>query len=195
MGYYYDQNDKDCYVSFDVTGRVEELHEEKMVVVLSLDNGGFARIHIPSKREFSSLKLGESATVAIWIYRDEIGSEDGIMGCLSREDAKFLLSLMSVSGVDPVRAWDLYDLFLAKGKTKKDLISAIQNEDSDALCESERITKKTAEKIFKELKNYKFNETELLDNRENPNLAEALTMMTALGYTKADLDRTIVDKS
>jgi Holliday junction resolvasome RuvABC DNA-binding subunit len=195
MGDNYDQTDEDCYASFDVTGRVEELYEEKQVVVLTLDNGGFARIHIPSKREFSSLNLGKSVTIAIWIYRWEIDREDGIMGCLSRDDARFLLPIMSVSGVDPTSAWNLYDTFLAKGKTKKDLVSAIQNGNVDELFESERISRKTAEKIIIQLKNYKFNETDLIDKGENPNLAEALTMITALGYTKVDFDKVISDKT
>ena len=195
MGYYYDQNDKYCYGSFDITGRVEELNEEKRVVVLSLDNGGFARIFIPSRREFSSLNLGGIVKVSIWIYKDEIGREDGMWGCLSREDARFLLPIMSVSGVDPVRAWGILDLFLENGKTKKDLISVLQNEDADTLIKAPGISPKTAAKIINELKTYEFNEIELLDKENNPNITEALTMITSLGYTKADVDRVISDKS
>lgn len=193
MGYYYDQNDKYCFGSFDVTGRIEELYEEKRVVVLAFDNGGFAKIIIPSVREFSSLKLGETVTVAIWIYGDD---KDGIQGCLSRDDAKFLLNFMNnVSGVGPKAAWGILDLFLEKGKTKKDLINAIQNEDSDALCEAPGISPKTAAKIINELKTYEFNEIELQDKEDNPNISEALTMITSLGYTKTDVDRVISDKS
>lgn len=127
--------------------------------------------------------------VKIYTYMVVKEDELTLYGFVSPEEKRLFLQLISVSGVGPKTA-----IQILSAERMNELVSSIVNEDVKVIGAIKGIGKKTAERIVLELKDKIRPLDYILPNEAvpvvgNPNIDDAVMVLTSLGQTKAEATR------
>lgn len=158
---------------------------------LTVDVGGIGlRLQTPL-RDAEKIKIDETVLLHTYFAVREDAME--LYGFSDREDLELFHKLLSVSGVGPKAALSLLSSF-----TASELAAAIVLSDSKKISSAQGIGNKTAQRIILELKEKISNEslTAGIEGGASPSEAlgveaEAVSALTALGYTQAEAQQAV----
>ena len=171
-----------------LTGEVVSVTERRLV----LDVGGVGfQISITTRDSALLPEPGER----VRIYTCMNVREDAIslFGFLSEDDLSVYRMLINVSGIGPKGG-----LAILSAMSADDLRLAVLAEDAKAISKAPGIGLKTAQKLILELKDKLDTDAVLIRHAKNAenaefeaNRAEAISMMTALGYSMSEAMRAV----
>ncbi len=131
--------------------------------------------------------------IKIFVYHHVREDFEALYGFTSREERKFFIKLINVTGIGPKGALAV----LASGQVSH-VVQAIESENEAYLVKFPGVGKKTARQIILDLKGklkeFKVDgevvETTFQQAAENENLLEAIQALQALGYSEKELAKT-----
>ena len=172
---------------YHLNGIVTELGQNLGV----LDCGGIGFALNATLNTISRLKTGEKAKLYV---AESIGETNfDLFGFADKSEKRCYEMLVSVSGIGPKAA-----LSILSYSTPEALALAIMNNDVKALTVAPGIGKKIAQRVILELKDKIAKEMDSSDfdlplvstpaaQAENSNVNDALTALTVLGYSSAEV--------
>jgi len=157
-----------------ICGRVDSAVEDYVVI----DINGIGFKIFSSAYTVKNIKLGESAK----IFTHMIVKEDDIVlyGFLTRKELKLFKQLISVSGIGPKVANSLLSQF-----DTEQIVNAILIKDIGLIIKAPGIGKKTAERLFLELKDKVTLDDMVVGTttfRPGNELSEVIEALVSLGY-------------
>ncbi len=161
---------------------------EKEADFITVECGGVGfNIFVTSACAINLPPLDEE--VKIYTYMVVKEDELTLYGFVSPEEKRLFLQLVSVSGVGPKTA-----IQILSAERMNVIVSSIVNEDVKVMGAIKGIGKKTAERIVIELKDKLRPLDYILPNEAvaavgNPNIDDAVMVLTSLGQTKAEATR------
>ncbi len=178
-----------------IRGAVHRIAEESIL----LDTGSIGyELFVPAGL---LLQLEEDEEVFLWTYQQIKEDSHILYGFAQETELKLFRKLITVSGVGPRLA-----LAMLSAKSTREIVLAIAQERSDVLSEISGIGAKTAKRMILELKDKMVGYLEemdpiLVDSMSyNPSniqelttdqVAEAISGMQNLGYSKREIERLI----
>ena len=172
---------------YHLNGIVTELGQN----LVELDCGGIGFALNATLNTISRLKTGEKAKLYV---AESIGETNfDLFGFADKSEKRCYEMLVSVSGIGPKAA-----LSILSYSTPEALALAIMNNDVKALTVAPGIGKKIAQRVILELKDKIAKEMDSSDfdlplvstpaaQAENSNVNDALTALTVLGYSSAEV--------
>ncbi|OFZ82380.1 MAG: Holliday junction DNA helicase RuvA [Bdellovibrionales bacterium RIFOXYD1_FULL_53_11] len=130
-----------------IAGRVAENSGGRIIICVgNPDSGGEIgySVNVPQREVYESLQSG--ARVSLFVHTHVREDVLDLFGFKTKEEKEIFHALLSVSGIGPKGA-----LNVLSGAEPAELVSAIVDEDKDALLRMPGIGKKTAERIVVEL--------------------------------------------
>lgn len=172
-----------------ISGRLDYVCPEYISV--EADGVGYL-INVPNP-----FALGHKIDTNVRIYVYHHIREDfmGLYGFLTREERKFFIKLINVTGIGPKGALAV----LASGQVDQ-VVRAIEAEDESYLVKFPGVGKKTARQMILDLKGKLKDFTEIAGEnavvkvtnyqvQNNENLDEAMLALQALGYSEKELTK------
>lgn len=170
-----------------LTGEVVTVSEKRLV--LDVNHVGF-QIAISSRDAQRMPSEGE--TVTIYTYMSVREDAISLYGFLSEDDLEIYRKLITVSGIGPKGGLGILSVMDAD-----DVRIAVLSDDEKAIAKAPGIGIKTARKMILELKD-KLDldsvirrQSEKTDSALENEKAEAVSMMTALGYSASEALRAV----
>ena len=170
-----------------LTGEVVTVSEKRLV--LDVNHVGF-QIAISSRDAKRMPSEGE--TVTIYTYMSVREDAISLYGFLSEDDLEIYRKLITVSGIGPKGGLGILSVMDAD-----DVRIAVLSDDEKSIAKAPGIGIKTARKMILELKDKLDLDSVILRQREKTDSAlenekaEAVSMMTALGYSASEALRAV----
>lgn len=170
-----------------LTGEVVIVSEKRLV--LDVNHVGF-QIAISSRDAQRMPSEGE--TVTIYTYMSVREDAISLYGFLSEDDLEIYRKLITVSGIGPKGGLGILSVMDAD-----DVRIAVLSDDEKSIAKAPGIGIKTARKMILELKDKLDLDSVILRQREKTDSAlekekaEAVSMMTALGYSASEALRAV----
>ena len=154
-------------------GKVLIKKEDSVIV----DNNGLGyKVLVP---KYIALKVKESADIELFIHHHVREDDEQLFGFLNNEDLEFFTLLISVSGIGPKTALNIFS-----SNDVNEIKSAIITEDSEVLKKVSGIGAKTAERIVLELKNKISGDLlSIKSKKELESNADVIDALVSLGFT------------
>ncbi|QRN86605.1 Holliday junction branch migration protein RuvA [Clostridia bacterium] len=177
-----------------IRGNVHRIQEDSIL----LDTGAIGyKIYIGSGL-LNSLEPEED--IMLWTHQHIKEDAHTLFGFAKEKELHLFEKLLTVSGVGPKLA-----ITMLSAKSPREIVLAITQERSDILSEIPGIGAKTAKRMILELKEKLMGEVEGLEpllsageyeptaaNYENDAVTETLMALESLGYTKKEVERTVL---
>ena len=170
-----------------LTGEIVSVTEKTLV--LDVGHVGF-RISISTRDAQRMPSVGEMIT--IYTYMSVREDDISLFGFLSEDDLEIYRKLITVSGIGPKGGLGILSVMDAD-----DLRLAVLSEDAKSISKAPGIGLKTAQKLILELRD-KLDLAEVIEKKTAKGSdplesakAEAISMMTALGYTASEAMRAV----
>ena len=184
-----------------LTGEVVSVSDK--VLLLDVNHVGF-RVYISARDAQEMPPVGED--VRVYTYMSVREDDISLFGFLSEDDLEMYRQLINVSGIGPKGGLGILSVM-----TADDVRMAVLAEDAKAIAKAPGIGLKTAQKLILELKD-KIDLEEMLGRQKvsgagagkgdgaqkgtgragfEANRNEAITLMTALGYSASEAMRAV----
>ncbi len=171
---------------YHLNGTVAELGQNLVVI----DCGGIGFALSATLNTISKLKIGEKSKLYV---AEAIGETNyDLYGFAEKTEKRSFEMLLSVSGIGPKAALSILSYTSPEG-----LALAVMNNDVRSLTAAPGIGKKIAQRVILELKDKIAKEMSVEDvglptvsapaAAENSNINDALTALTVLGYSSAEV--------
>lgn len=171
---------------YHLNGTVAELGQNLVVI----DCGGIGFALSATLNTISKLKIGEKSKLYV---AEAIGETNyDLYGFAEKTEKRSFEMLLSVSGIGPKAALSILSYTSPEG-----LALAVMNNDVRSLTAAPGIGKKIAQRVILELKDKIAKEMNVEDvslptvstpaAAENSNINDALTALTVLGYSSAEV--------
>lgn len=162
-------------------GSVE--HLDRPFVLLDVNGAGYKVL--VSEPTFS--KLSKQDKVKLFTYTHVRDDALELFGFLEIEDLKLFESLITVSGIGPKTALNIFSF-----GERKDIIEAIVKGDSTFFTSVPRLGTKNAQKIIIELKNRMGGDTDLdLSGKDLLENAQALEALKNFGFSQKEAQKAV----
>lgn len=169
-------------------GTITEAHPDYLVIEV---NGVGFRVQVANPYSYS---LNEDAT-KIYVYQAVRDDAISLFGFHNDEEKRLFTKLLAVSGIGPKSA-----LAILANPDHEGLVEAIANNNVSYITKFPGIGKKTASRIIIELQDKVDSLLPTFDlqpqveqlptnNQDNPELADALAALKALGYSAKDVKK------
>ena len=166
-----------------LTGKVELL--QRPFAIIDVNGVGY-KVLLPDS-VFSKLTLGEKARIFTYTYVREDALD--LFGFLEADDLKLFENLLTVSGVGPKTALNIFSF-----GGRKDIIGAIVKGDVTFFTSVPRLGTKNAQKIIIELKNKMGSNVDLdLSGNDLLENAEVVQALKNFGFSIAEAQKAVRD--